>query len=263
VCGSELTFVSKGDNPEKDQLRCDVCEPIRFFRAGDLIGDLAAQRLRSVHDSVVFRNITMPGLARPAETTFAHVVVDEAQDLSAMQWRSIVRRCPTLSMTVVGDQGQAIRPGATGSWDAAVEATGATSFELTELTVNYRTPTEVMAAAEAALTEAGVPFSSTRSVRSTAEPSVTCVEAITPAAVASVVDAIDVEGTRAVIAPRSLCSSIPGAIDVVEAKGLEFDAVVVVDPDAIAAEGEGGARRVYVAMTRTTNLLHVIRRGAA
>ena len=65
------------------------------------------------------------------------------------------------------------------------------------------------------------------------------------------------------IAPRALCPSIPGAIDVVEAKGLEFDAVVVVDPDAIAAEGEGGARRVYVAMTRTTNVLHVIRRGTA
>jgi hypothetical protein len=106
-----------------------------------------------------------------------------------------------------------------------------------------------------------VPYSTTRSVRSTQEPIVTVVDAITPEVVKDVVDGTDVGGgTLQVIAPRARCAEL-GAIDVVEAKGLEFDAVVVVDPDAIAAEGVGGARRVYVAMTRTTNVLHIIKAG--
>lgn len=137
-------------------------------------------------------------------------------------------------------------------------ALGAKTFDLAELTVNYRTPVEVMEAAEEVLADAGVPFSRTRSVRSTQPPVVTEVEAITPEAVRAILDGFDVEGTHAVIAPVARCEEL-GAIDVLEAKGLEFDAVLVVDPDAIAAEGEGGARRVYVAMTRTTNVLHVLR----
>ena len=259
VCGSELTFVSKGGEPQSDQLRCDVCEPVRFFRALDVMGDLAAQHLRGVHDSIVTRNVDAATVwGRPGDTTYTHVVVDEAQDLSAMQWRALARRCPSFSMTVAGDQGQAIRAGSTGSWEAAIAALGSDAFELAELTVNYRTPIEVMEAAEKVLADAGIPYSTTRSVRSTQPPVVDVVDAITPEAVGAVVDAIDVEGTVQVIAPRECCEEL-GAIDVTEAKGLEFDAVVVVDPDAIAAEGEGGARRVYVAMTRTTNVLHVIK----
>jgi DNA helicase IV len=80
--------------------------------------------------------------------------------------------------------------------------------------------------------------------------------------VRAAVDAVRGEGTVAVIAPAARCASLvdvgADVLDVLEAKGLEFDAVVVVDPDAIAAEGEGGARRVYVAMTRTTDRLVVL-----
>ena len=259
VCGAELTFVSRGGEPQDDRLRCDVCEPVRFFRAYALMGDNAAQYLRGIHDSLVSRNTAVaPTYERPGDTTYTHVVVDEAQDLSAMQWRALERRCPSHSMTVAGDQGQAIRPGSTGSWDSAIAALGADAFELAELTVNYRTPIEVMEAAEAVLAAAGVPYSTTRAVRSTQTPTIDVVDAITPDAVRAVVDAIDVPGTLQIIAPRARCEEL-GAIDVTEAKGLEFDAVVVVDPDAIAAEGEGGARRVYVAMTRTTNVLHIVK----
>jgi DNA helicase IV len=226
------------------------------------MGDLRAQELRSIHDSIVTRNTMLPDdTGRPAETTYGHIVVDEAQDLSPMQWRALSRRCPTLSMTVAGDQGQAIRPGAPGSWDHAIDALGAKQFELTELTVNYRTPVEVMTEAESWLDAAGIPFSRTTSVRSTSAPVVHDVATIDAATVRAVVDSIDVEGTVAVIAPRARRAELD-ALDVAEAKGLEFDAVVVVDPDAIAGEGEGGARRVYVALTRTTTLLHVIRVGA-
>lgn len=259
-CGSELTYVAAGGSHEDDRFECHACEPVQVYATYDLVGDAIANQIRGVHDSLVFRNVTAPTLSgRPGDTTYSHVVVDEAQDLSAMQWRALARRCPTRSMTVAGDQGQAIRSGGTGTWESAIDALGASSFDLAELTVNYRTPVEVMAAAEKVLVDAGVPCSTTRSVRSTCEPIVTVVDVITSAAVRSIVDTIDVEGTVAVIAPRARCGELPGAIDVLEAKGLEFDAVVVVDPDAIAAEGEGGARRVYVAMTRTTNLLHVIK----
>ena len=258
VCGSELTYVAGGDSHAGDRLRCDVCEPVRFFRTYALMGDPLANQLRAVHDSIVTRNVaTAAAWGRPGDATYTHVVVDEAQDLSAMQWRALERRCPSHSMTVAGDQGQAIRPGGTGSWEAAIAALGADSFDLAELTVNYRTPIEVMEAAEQVLADAGVPYSTTRSVRSTQPPVVTIVD-LTTAAVRAILDGLDVEGTVQVIAPRARCEEL-GAIDVTEAKGLEFDAVVVVDPDAIADEGEGGARRVYVAMTRTTNVLHIVR----
>jgi DNA helicase IV len=259
-CGSELIFVV-GREPGDDRLRCDVCEPVRFYRAGDLMGDDAAQMLRSVHDSIVTRNLAEPARdGRPGDTTYGHVVVDEAQDLSTMQWRALARRCPTRSMTIAGDQGQAIRPGGTGSWDAAVAALGADEFDLTELSVNYRTPVEVMNEAESWLAAGGIPFSRTQSVRSTTEPVVHRVDVIDAPAVARVAESIDTDGTIAVIAPALRCAEL-GAIDVLHAKGLEFDAVVVVDPDGIAAEGEGGARRVYVALTRTTTHLHIIRQA--
>ncbi|MEA3056561.1 MAG: hypothetical protein QOD30_1993, partial [Actinomycetota bacterium] len=261
VCGSELSFEPRGE-PGSAVLRCDVCEPKRFFRAGDLIGDDKAQLLATVHASLSTRHmIEEKADVRVGDLTYGHVVVDEAQDLSAMQWRALARRCPPLSMTVVGDQGQAIRPGGTGSWEAAMAAVGAPTFELAELTVNYRTPVEVMEAAEAVLAESSVPFSRTRSVRSTQPPVVTEVRTITADLVQSIIDGLDVEGTHAVIAPAARCDALAavGAIDVLEAKGLEFDAVVVVDPEGIADEGEGAARRVYVALTRTTTVLHVVR----
>lgn len=260
ACGSELVLVP-GREPGEDRLRCDVCEPIRFYRAGDLMGDAAAHHLRGVHDSLVTRNVSSPaGAVRPGDTTYGHVVVDEAQDLSAMQWRALARRCPSRSMTVAGDQGQAIRPGGTGSWAAAAEALGADDFELAELSVNYRTPVEVMNEAESWLASDGIPFSRTRSVRSTVPPVVHHVDVLDADTVARVVASIDTDGTVAVIAPAQRCAELD-ALDVLQAKGLEFDAVVVVDPEGIAAGGEGGARRVYVALTRTTTHLHIVRQA--
>jgi DNA helicase IV len=254
VCGAGLEFEG-GSDPGSARFVCRRCEPVRYFRAGDLVGDANAQLIAGVHASLTTRHMVEAKVnARVGDLTYGHVVVDEAQDLSAMQWRALVRRCPSLSMTIVGDQGQAIR-GGTGSWSSAMDAAGATRFDQAELTVNYRTPVEVMEAAEAVLDDAGVPFSRTRSVRSTSKP-VLHVDGD----VAAIVASIATEGTCAVIAPSAMQLGDVGCdvLDVVEAKGLEFDAVVVVDPDGIAAEGEGGARRVYVALTRTTTELHVV-----
>ncbi|MCU1376177.1 MAG: helicase, superfamily, partial [Actinomycetia bacterium] len=262
-CGAELTFVTSGGEPGGDRLRCDRCN--RDLRAGDVMGDAAAQHLRGVHDSLVASSAEEPTPpSRPGDMTYGHVVIDEAQDLSAMQWRAVARRCPSLSMTIAGDQGQAIRPGGTSSWEAAAEALGAADHEVVELTVNYRAPAEVMEAAVAVLAAAGISTGETRSVRSTRPPRVDVLDDIGVEHVRAAVAALDVRGTVAVIAPEAMCASLRGldaeVLDVLEAKGLEFDAVVVVDPDAIAEEGEGGARRVYVAMTRTTDVLHVLQR---
>jgi DNA helicase IV len=162
-------------------------------------------------------------------------------------------------MTIAGVQGQAIRPGGTGSWAAVAEAIGAASHEVVELTVNYRAPAEVMDAAVAVLRAAGIEATATRSVRSTRLPEVRCGTSVDD--VRAAVRDVGGVGTIAVIAPVATSYDDVGAdvYDVLEAKGLEFDAVVVVDPDAIAAEGEGGARRTYVAMTRTTDRLVVLR----
>jgi DNA helicase IV len=260
VCGSELTFVTRGGAPEDDRLRCDVCVPTRLYRPFEVMDDGSAQHLRGVHDSLVTRNVEpAAGSDRPGDASYGHVVVDEAQDLSTMQWRAIARRCPSGSMTIAGDQGQAIRPGGTGSWAAVAEAIGAASHEVVELTVNYRAPAEVMDAAVAVLRAAGVDATATRSVRSTRPPEVRCGTSIDD--VRAAVRDVGGVGTIAVIAPVASSYDDVGAdvYDVLEAKGLEFDAVVVVDPDAIAAEGEGGARRTYVAMTRTTDRLVVLR----
>jgi DNA helicase IV len=263
VCGSELTYISRGSQPQDDRFRCDRCLPVRYFHTYTVMGDMAAQHLRGVHDSLVSRNTgTTTSAFRTGDVRYGHVVVDEAQDLSAMQWRAIARRCPSRSMTIAGDQGQAIRAGGTGTWDAAVAAVGAGSYDLAELTVNYRTPAEVMVAAEAVLTAAGVGFSRTRSVRSTQRPVAIVVDAIDASAVQRALDTIEVEGTRAVIAPLARLDELGAlgcqVLDVREAKGLEFDAVVVVEPEVIVDEGEGGARRLYVALTRTTNQLRVV-----
>src|SRR4029077_2739272 len=95
--------------------------------------------------------------------TFGHVVVDEAQDLTAMQWRMLARRCPSGSMTLVGDFGQASRPGALGSWDAVFSQLRARARpETVSLSVNYRTPAEIMELANRLLPAAAPGVAPTR-----------------------------------------------------------------------------------------------------
>jgi hypothetical protein len=222
VCGSELIYLNRGSAPEDDRLRCDVCEPTRFFHTYAVMGDTAAQQLRGVHDSLVARNtVVRVETSRPGDVPYGHVVVDEAQDLSAMQWRALARRCPSRSMTIAGDQGQAIRAGGTATWDAAVAALGVERFDLAELTVNYRTPAEVMVAAEAVLTAAGVPFSTTRSVRSTRRPGALVVDAVEAGAVHRALETVAVEGTVAVIAPRGAGGARRPRHDVLDVRGGE------------------------------------------
>jgi hypothetical protein len=212
---------------------------------------------------------------------FGHVVVDEAQELSEMAWRMLVRRCPSRSMTVVGDPAQAGDPAAAPSWEAALGE----RFERVRLTVNYRTPAEIMDAAEAVLAAhpAARPAGA-RAVRSIrAEGSAPWRLHTTPAELAGRVAAVAEgesaeldRGRVAVIATADRLPELAEALDrPVEpdprdpvalftpelAKGLEFDVVVVVDPAAIVAGSARGANDLYVAMTRATHRLCVVHAG--
>ena len=187
---------------------------------------------------------------------FAHVVVDEAQELTDAEWQMLLQRCPSHSLTVVGDRAQA-RHGFRESWPERLHRIGLAEVRVATLTVNYRTPVEVMAEAEpvirAVLPDANVPTS----VRSTGVP----VAHGTPAELDAVVAhwlAASAEGVACVIGD-------PGRPDTARvrsltpqlAKGLEFDLVVLVEPQSWGTGTEGGVDR-YVAMTRATQQLVVL-----
>ncbi|MFE1297926.1 RNA polymerase recycling motor ATPase HelR [Streptomyces sp. NPDC058733] len=187
---------------------------------------------------------------------FAHIVVDEAQELTDAEWQMLLSRCPSRSFTIVGDRAQA-RHGFTESWRERLERIGFDRIELASLTLNYRTPQEIMAEAEpvirAALPDANVPVS----VRSNGLPvvhgSVTELPAVLDTWLAT-----HPEGIACVIgdpsfAERPRVRSLTPQL----AKGLEFDLVVLVEPEAFGT-GVTGAVDRYVAMTRATGQLVVL-----
>jgi hypothetical protein len=189
---------------------------------------------------------------------FAHVVVDEAQELTDAEWQMLLLRCPSRSFTIVGDRAQA-RGGFPETWQERLERIGLDQIRLASLTVNYRTPEEVMAEAEpvirAVLPDANVPTS----IRSSGLP----VLHGSTADLAAILDAwlvehADGEGIACVIGDptfrgmprvRSLTPEL--------SKGLEFDLVVLVDPESFGTGIEGAVDR-YVAMTRATRRLVVL-----
>ncbi|MEV4163424.1 RNA polymerase recycling motor ATPase HelR [Nonomuraea dietziae] len=187
---------------------------------------------------------------------FAHIVVDEAQELTDAQWQMLLLRCPSRSFTIVGDRAQA-RHGFTESWQERLERVGLDRITLASLTVNYRTPEEIMAEAEpvirAALPDANVPTS----IRSNGVPvthgSVSELGSILEAWLAAHAD-----GTACVIGdPAFPATSRVRSLTPELAKGLEFDLVVLIDPEAFG-EGIEGAVDRYVAMTRATQQLVIL-----
>lgn len=190
---------------------------------------------------------------------FAHIVVDEAQELSDAEWQMLLLRCPSRSFTIVGDRAQA-RHGFHESWQERLARIGLDRVEVASLGINYRTPVEVMAEAEpvirAALPDANVPTS----IRSTGVPVVH--------AAASDLDAIldawlaeHAEGVACVIGAPDI-PSMPRVRSLTPelSKGLEFDLVVLVDPDRFGTGIEGAVDR-YVAMTRATQRLVILTSG--
>jgi len=184
---------------------------------------------------------------------FAHVVVDEAQELTGAQWQMLLARCPSRSFTIVGDRAQA-RHGFFETWQERLERIGLDLISLASLSINYRTPQEVMAEAEpvirAVLPDANVPTS----IRSTGVP----VRRGSASELSSIVDAWLAEhadGIACVIGdPTFRATSRVRSLTPELSKGLEFDLVVLVDPEAFGTGTEGAVDR-YVAMTRATQQL--------
>jgi len=196
---------------------------------------------------------------------FAHIVVDEAQELTDAEWQMLLLRCPSRSFTVVGDRAQA-RHGFTESWRERLERIGLDRITLASLSINYRTPEEVMAEAEpvirAVLPDANVPTS----VRSSDVPvihgSASDLGSILDTwlaahaeGIACVIGAGDIDGGtfRAVFRDRPRVRSLTPELS----KGLEFDLIVLIDPAAFG-EGIEGAVDRYVAMTRATHRLVIL-----
>ncbi|NJC23996.1 hypothetical protein BJ994_003072 [Arthrobacter pigmenti] len=192
---------------------------------------------------------------------FAHVVVDEAQELTDAQWQMLLARCPSRSFTIVGDRAQA-RHGFTETWQERLGRVGLGKVAVSSLTVNYRTPVEVMAEAEpvirAAVPDANVPMS----VRSNGIPVMqghvaelgTVLEewlAAHPVGIACVI------GSSTFSAEDRVQALTPEL-----AKGLEFDLVVLVDPERFGEDVEGAVDR-YVAMTRATQQLVILHSKAS
>jgi DNA helicase IV len=224
--------------------------------------------------------------------TYGHVVVDEAQDLSPMQLRMVARRSLSGSMTVVGDVAQATGPWAPASWAQVVEhLPSRRGWRLTELTVNYRTPSEIMDWAARVLEHAAPGMTPPESVRGTGRPPRVVTSArdgfqTRQQLVESVVQALrqeldgSDEGTAAVIVPPSLLALVSAGLEgagvqfatagrdalelpvtllaIEDAKGLEFDVVTVVEPAALVAESPQGLRALYVAFTRATQRLSIV-----
>jgi DNA helicase IV len=201
------------------------------------------------------------GLAERAaadrDWTYGHVVVDEAQELSEMDWRVLMRRCPRRSFTVVGDLAQRRSAAGARSWDTMFEPYVPGRWIYRTLSVNYRTPAEIMAVAGALLAEFAPGVQPPESVRACGvQPwSRELSAAEIPSAVEEFVrDEATRDGTCVVIGPPD----VPGAVAPSETKGLEFDAVLVVEPARILADGDRGAAELYVALTRATQRLGVL-----
>ncbi|HZC27827.1 MAG TPA: RNA polymerase recycling motor ATPase HelR, partial [Actinopolymorphaceae bacterium] len=187
---------------------------------------------------------------------FAHVVVDEAQELTDAEWQMLLLRCPSRSFTIVGDRAQA-RHGFTESWQERLERIGLERINLATLGINYRTPQEVMAEAEpvirAVLPDANVPTS----IRSGGVPVVHG----SASELGSILDvwlAAHAEGIACVIGdPTFPATSRVRSLTPELSKGLEFDLIVLIDPQAFGDRIEGAVDR-YVAMTRATQQLVIL-----
>jgi DNA helicase IV len=214
---------------------------------------------------------------------YGHVIVDEAQELSPMAWRMLLRRCPSRSMTVVGDIAQTSAVWGAPSWAEVFESIAQDRWRSVELTVNYRTPAEVMALAAHVLHAVDPAATTPTSVRETGVAPVAMlvdrtVLAKSVAEVAEAEVAAAAGGTVGVLVPATLLAEVRQAVterlpdessgepleaavsvlSVHAAKGLEFDNVVLVEPATIAAAGVNGLRDLYVAMTRPTQRLTVV-----
>ena len=243
-------------------------------RMADVVGDLIAAddsemlvmsmlRGQDLHNTLV-DDAALPDTYRDELAgPFAHIVVDEAQELTDAEWQMLLRRCPSRSFTIVGDRAQA-RHGFTETWRERLARVGFTSIDLASLSINYRTPEEVMAAAEpvirAALPDANVPTSIRSNGLPVVHAAIDQLDAILDAWIAEHADGIAcVIGADAVEAGTSRATPRVRWLTPELSKGLEFDLVVLLEPETFGTGIEGAVDR-YVAMTRATQQLVILTR---
>lgn len=214
---------------------------------------------------------------------FGHLVVDEAQDLSAMQCRALARRSRHGSLTVLGDLAQGTTAWAAADWHEQMAHLGKPDAPVTALTTGFRVPAVVLAFANKLLPELHVTAPATRSVRADGELTVRHERDLRAATVDRVRAALDRPGSIAVITTDARVGELTEALQQADiavdtagqddehrvtvlpatlAKGLEFDHVVVVEPDEVVRAEPRGLHRLYVVLTRAVSRLDVLHAGA-
>ena len=210
-----------------------------ILSAADVIDAETLARRQHVRDT----RSTAQRAAEDRAWAYGHVIVDEAQELSPMEWRMVFRRCPSRWMTLVGDTAQTSAPAGTDDWAATLDPFVGGRFRTHELSVNYRTPAEVMAYADEVLVMAGGEKAVQTSIRSGSP-------------VAHYPLGTDPDEVRQALDERSCAVIDAGNVGLM--KGLEFDHVIVVDPRKIVEVSPQGWQDLYVAVTRATQTLSVI-----
>jgi DNA helicase IV len=288
----------------------DLEDDPEILMAYDLLN---ADRLAGRHEELSYLT-TAERAAADRTWAFGHIVVDEAQELSEMAWRMVMRRCPSRSMTIAGDIAQSSNPASATSWDQVLTPHLGNRWRLDRLTINYRTPAEIMAVAADVLAKIDADVDMPMSVRETGttpwRQEVKADELAHQLAAAAVLEAAEAGGGNvAVLVPPALAGEVTEAVaaalragangyrpgvngaspdgaspdgagpdgaagrdgpdldeqivvlTVSQAKGLEFDSVLIADPAQILGESPRGLSDLYVAMTRATQRLGVVHPG--
>lgn len=255
--------------------RSDVCADLLTVAETEL---LQGGPRPSAADILLLDEIESHISRPPSEKTYGHIVIDEAQDLSAMQCRAIARRSPSGSLTVLGDLAQGTTPWAALDWRTQMHHLGHTDAVFTELTVGFRVPAVVLELANRLLPHLGVSVPPARSIRSDGSVEVITGEDLRATTLDAVAKALVEEGMVGVIVADAELQTWQRALPVGDrlalvpahlVKGLEFDHVVLVEPaDLLVSDsrGEGrgarvGLRHLYVALTRAVSRLTVIHTG--
>lgn len=248
-------------------------------------GVVTAEQVAAVNQETAMRRTAAERASVDRNWAYGHIVVDEAQELSPMQWRLLMRRCPMKSFTIVGDIAQTSAASGAFSWAEALEPFMGDRFRLDELTVNYRTPAQIAEAATAVAQAAGLRITTPQAVREGDWPPLFSA-ANEEELLQELLRVLPVEldyaagGLQAVIVPELKLASYQAALAEIygervgtgsggmvqnivvisarESKGLEFDGVIIVEPAELVSEIDGGVGDLYVAMTRTTQRLHVV-----
>ncbi len=278
-----LRRIAEREQREEEEYAQGVLELTGLAEAGLVDAATVASRNRDSGPGLT----TAERAAADRTWAYGHVIVDEAQELSVMAWRMVMRRIPGRSLTVVGDTAQTGNAAGARDWGEMLDPYVRGRWREERLTVNYRTPAEIMAVAADVLAAVAPAEQAPESVRE---------EGVRPRAIratggfaAEVARVTEEElaeltpaeeGRLAVIAPAArlaeLAAAIPGAVagnraealdspvallTVAQAKGLEFDRVVLADPAGIIAQSPQGGHDLYVAITRATHRLAVVHQG--